>query len=340
MKRDYSADYIRVIAMLMVVSFHIAGTWALNDTPLYGYRSGEWGPTGTALFFILSGYLLRMTTPIVTSIKNFFTKKVIKILVPFWIAFATVWIVLSVLGFKHPAWWRLVYSLFGVDRYAQFYGVETWAMVGEWFTAVILALYILYPLVSFLYNKSRLLTVCAISTLQILNVCLGVHTVSADVSIITGLFLLIIGMLIYDFKEEIVSRKWIAIPSAVIMALLIFTKGTKFSAVNNGAFAVACMLLLIILFARCDKLGKVNKVVTFISNISYCEYIIHHVLVDRLSIHVAGMIDNHAKLLIWIILLYLVTLFAAAILYFVSSKIIDLLLFHKNEKVLDEKAKK
>ena len=77
-------------------------------------------------------------------------------------------------------------------------------ITGEWFTAVIIYLYLLFPLLKYLFKKARLITTIVISLiflvnlkLQILSGCEGWFSIS------NGLMAFWAGMLFQEYKQYI-----------------------------------------------------------------------------------------------------------------------------------------
>ncbi len=139
MKRDYRLDLIRSIAIFMIFTFHFCCTIG-NTGVFYGYANDGWGSVGTTMFFILSGFLLGNKYHGKFSVQDFYVKRWFSIFPLFYLTFAVAFLIN---GLTTGNWryggsiWRFVFTLLGCDNYLGFYGVPTYALVGEWFTAVI-----------------------------------------------------------------------------------------------------------------------------------------------------------------------------------------------------------
>ena len=56
--RNSGLDLLRLISILMIVTFHYLSAIGYENSFLVLYANGGWGSVGTTVFFLLSGYLL------------------------------------------------------------------------------------------------------------------------------------------------------------------------------------------------------------------------------------------------------------------------------------------
>jgi len=137
--RDHRLDYIRTLAILMVITLH---TWSLAKVCAFPLLNGVYHAfedCGVPLFLMISGALC-LSAPI-ESISSFYRKRLWRVLLPFLIWSAVVY-VLSALLHKYDEiqTWQdalrcyVPYLLTNRINYA------------HWFVPLILVLYLLTPL--------------------------------------------------------------------------------------------------------------------------------------------------------------------------------------------------
>ncbi|MCI9446064.1 MAG: acyltransferase [Lachnospiraceae bacterium] len=282
MKRDYRLDVIRAVAILMIFTFHFCSAIG-NKGVFYGYANGGWGSVGTTMFFILSGFLLGTKYHANISIKNFYWKRWLSIFPLFYLTFAVAFIVngLTTGNWKYGGeWWRMVFTLFGCDNFLGFYGISSYALVGEWFTAVIVIIYLAYPLLNIFYQRYKSLGSVLIYGLYFINLGVEWFQIVDDANPITGIAMFWTGMLAAGYTDKIKNRLFL-IPEAGLAVLVIFVKlpGNPLLWKNM----LACMIfgMLFIGGEYVEKVPFAAKAFLFISKYSYGIYLCHHFIIIR-----------------------------------------------------------
>lgn len=271
-------DLLRVLAILMVFHFHFVLALGDGQGMLVKYASGDWGCVGTTLFFLISGNCLARNYGEKLDVKKFYAKRFLAIFPAFYICYLLVWFghtaVLQnhVLGGVEP--WRMIFTLLGIDNYMNFYGIRNAALVGEWYTAVILIIYLLFPALQFLYRKNKALGTTLVLTLYGANLAFGKGMVPADAHVLTGICMFWLGMMIYHFEKELENMSWIVWTALVILGtvfLFITVPGPQLMWKN--AMAICIFLVLM----RLGKyLNKENKIIGFLGKIEFAVYLCHH----------------------------------------------------------------
>ena len=156
-ERQHDLDLARVLAMSMVFVFHffLAVGRGADEMWFSVVRNGGWAPMGIGVFYALSGYLLQLhdsKTETLTFWKKRFSQLIpmqILVFIPSYLYFV------HLTGNPYYGGYieRLVFSFLGIDGYLAVYGNPTYILIGEWYTAVILLLYLLFPLLRTLYKK-------------------------------------------------------------------------------------------------------------------------------------------------------------------------------------------
>ena len=166
-------DILRILAISMVFNLHFVIVLEQYHGVFFGFANGNWGNVGTSLFFLISGNCLARNYGEKLEIGKFYKKRWLAIFPMFYVCYLLVlfgyMVILqnNVLAGLEP--WRFIYTLLGIDMYVVFKGVRTAALVGEWYTAIILVIYLLFPLLQFLYRKSKVLGTVLVFGLYVLN---------------------------------------------------------------------------------------------------------------------------------------------------------------------------
>lgn len=319
-KRNYGLDYLRFIAIMMIFTFHYGCTYELFSSPIVIFKNGAWGCPGTTVFFILSGFLLRKKYEVVSDIKVFYQKRFLAIFPAFYIAFIPCYLVCSIFAGNFlfagsPL--KFIYTLLGIDNYLGFYGINTYALVGEWFTAIIIVAYLIYPLLSFFFNKNKYIVMGVITVLYLVNVFFGIDPVVADASVFSGIFLFTLGMLFSDTFAKI-KRKYIVLPISVAISILIIFVNLPDSIPETitsnllGISLFTAMYLLFTWFSATKPFSGMNKAAKYLSSLSYCIYLSHHfvlrTLFEKFEPHVNTTASHFANYMIQLLITLVISI--------------------------------
>lgn len=329
-KRDLSLDVIRIIAIFMIVVFHFAVTYVGSDRIFLFNANGSWGNLGTALFFILSGYLLRIRYKDIESIKKFYFKRWLSIYPAYYIAFIVAFLVnvirLKRFFYQGPGY-SLIYSVLGVDNYLVWFDVQTYATVGEWFTAVIVILYLAFPFFNKVVNRYRWSATVIYTIFYIIYVHYGLYPKLAEISFVACGYMFWIGMMIAE-HEKILRKNYLnGVATLAITIVLLFVKINITETFAVHILAVMMFASVIILLKGLSGNGKGAKCLTYLSEISYAVYLVHHYILNDMFLgeqryHILNSICLPLKFVIYLI----VVIISASVLEFVTRKLVMLCL--------------
>ncbi|WP_424358767.1 acyltransferase family protein [Methanocella sp. MCL-LM] len=176
-KRIVFFDILRIFAIFLVVLGHLAqatGIPYLNK--FYGIPNFYWvsiAGFGVTLFLIVSGSALAYnhsnTIPL-NEIKRFFANRIIRIYPTYWISIITV-VVISLMvipGYIHKlSFINLFLTFSGLYVYLNQWGGPIMAV--SWFIGLILSLYLIYPLLNYLFNKNAIFTLLLLLFISIVS---------------------------------------------------------------------------------------------------------------------------------------------------------------------------
>ncbi len=275
-KKQY-LNILRIIAIFMVFHYHfvlILGQYGL----LFGFKNGEWGCVGTTLFFLISGNCLARNYGEKLEIKSFYVKRWLAIFPAFYLCYLLVFLGHRVI-LQNPVLedvepWRMIFTVLGVDNYLNFVGIRNGALVGEWYTAIILGIYLLFPLLQILYRKSKSFGSVLILGLYVLNMMYDWGPFPDDAHLITGISMFWIGMMLYHFQEKLEKIPWYVWGIVLAAAIILFTvelPGPQLLRKN-----VMALCIFIIIMRPGTLIKKENPIISFLSKIEYGIYLCHH----------------------------------------------------------------
>lgn len=316
-KKGY-LDILRIIAIFMVFHFHFIIVLEKQGL-LYGFANGDWGCVGTSLFFLISGNCLARNYGKDLNIKTFYVKRWLSIFPAFYLCYALVLFGHTVLLQNHVlaglAPWRMIFTLLGIDNYLNFLGIQNGALVGEWYTAIILCIYLLFPVLQFLYKKSKLIGSILVFALYVMNLLFTWGPVPDDAHLITGVAMFWLGMMLYHFEEKLERMPWFIFIGILLGAITLFFStlpGPQLLRKNIMA------LFIFLLFMRVGRLlGKYGEIkpIRFLSKIEYGIYLCHHTVLyvmKSIYTHVLGEIN---PILYYAICLVATLIFATVLTY-------------------------
>lgn len=280
-------DVIRCVATIQIVLFHMC----VSEAP-FANALVLWGREGVGLFFAISAAGLVNRYYYKFDCKAYYKKRFVSIFIPFWIAYAAVFLRnYFISGFHFP--WEfngiskkyMLLSLLGVDCFAGAIGIPNFALIGEWFLAVILFIYLIFPLWRKLFIKLPELTVILFLIARIL-ICMHnpVPQLAVCFNPITALSNFSIGayLLLFLSKNHISRSKTlkmvVAGASVAMIALgkyLTLQRGQP----DIGEIFATVGLLLILMIVSPFVTKYANKFVKFICERSYEIFLVHHVVI-------------------------------------------------------------
>jgi len=303
---------------------------------LLAYNGFDSGRVGVCLFFMLSGSAMALNygeAPF--RIGAFYKKRALRIyptLYLSWLAFYVIKVWQKKAFFYNGSVLRMIWTVLGIDFYIG--GVTpTYAIVGEWFTGTIIILYLLFPLVRFLYRKAYHATFTVLCLLFLLHVYVRPlpHINGVD-SIVTYLFYFYSGMVLIKERERI--RK---IPFVLSAGLLCGI----FLIPNTWSIYANTYLISILVYLLCAKLPQANgfakKAVGAFGVYSYAVYLVHHQIIYLVVARYAGQFLSAGKKLALLCLIAALVAVVSVVVTKIAKLFTDLLLRIGSDKMTAEK---
>lgn len=331
-QRLYELDLIKLVAMLAVFTIHFtkdlegAGVqMASKIMPDYIFNI-YLGGFGVSLFFIVSGASLMYVYGESGRLKSFYKKRFLSIYPMFWMAF---FISTAIQFFRYHGInetipkWKIIYSILGIDGNALWWGPNFY-QVGEWFLGVIICLYLIFPLLRKMFNRSVIFTVVASGIIYVICILFFNTTLPIECFFLARVPEFLFGMLFIKYRA--LFKKWAAVGVAALAIALIciFPMESihvmiRILVVGTSSFIILAKLFSLIPF---DKI-KCRLLSTFCSwggKYNYAFFLTHHFIIVLVASWFAGSILRRSE--VW--LLYFSCLAITAICTWLLYKL------HKN----------
>lgn len=287
-KKIFYLDFIRVISMFLIVTYHFYAHFAGNNiTGIKIFSNDRWGIIGVALFFMISGASLMYNYGDKINLKQYAKKRFLGIYPMFWIAYILVYTYIfygskSALGGDLPSY-RYIISLFAMDGYLSPY-VHTFYLIGEWFLGCIVLIYFLFPLLRLAINKypKTLLIVSAILNYAVL-IFYKTPKMPLNENLIVCTFSFILGMYVIKYIKKI--KIWHAL-IALIAAIALYCIPRN---LNVNLIVLTAYLIGYCLFFALAYIGEkiqniiVQKIFSLIGKYSYAVFLVHHFIIMKME---------------------------------------------------------
>lgn len=266
-----------------------------------------------SVFFFLSGYGLMFGVLYKPNyLDNFFKKRVMTIMIPYWIVNSFKILFDMIYGIKHNIF-DYILSYLGID-----------VITGTWFVTSILIFYLLF-FVAFKFFKKNQYAVLMLF-LEILFYCavcslLNLHTsYTASVSaFILGIIWHYIGNRFALFVRNHYMKKLFAFVGIFIFLfmsrLCLMYMGYEYGVLHIFLRNLISVLFILNVIVIMQKVQLSKGIFDWLGGISYELYIVHFVLLDMLEI--VGLRENE-----FVVTVVVLSLLMASILHFFDEKII------------------
>lgn len=307
MKRVCYFDLMRIICFCMIVFYHIIvqiekeGVCAqLHLSFLYTSVNMHIAKLAVAVFFMLSGASLMLKADEKLDLKNYYIKRFIRLLIPFYVV-NIIYFMFRVIksrtilglfiGVCEP--WKLLLGIIGIDEWLSVYNITTFSQgIGEWFLGALIVLTVLAPFFRMCTLKYPKVFLCAVGTFYIFFVLLNLSSIPVHLNIVLKGCEFIFGMYLGRYVKKI-DQRWGYI--GILILVLYFVSPIVFPI--KEAFAITltalCFFISFSLFEPIlKKKNEFYKWILVLSNASYELFLIHHIIIYKLTPVMFGKGDN------------------------------------------------
>lgn len=277
-ERIYGIDLVRVCALILILVYHFNTYGAQLKLPFISQNS--MGAVGVGLYLLISGTVLAYNYNGKFKVGEFYKKRMITLMLPFWIAYIMVYVFNWVTGIKPVdlPLWKYIYTLIGMDGYLS-YKIPTFYLIGEWFLGFIIICYILFPLFNICVQKIPWILATVTGILFLYNITTYQWTIPMlwNPLILTPFFVLGIYFMQYIYPHIKIEIFLASLLGAYACDKFIFTN------IMNDIL-VGTFLLFVSVFYIGKFLQKVKFKVVFekLSKYSWGIILFHHVTMNNL----------------------------------------------------------
>ncbi len=306
-------DVLRLLSMAGIVYYHMVVTLYLKGirqldsvSPLYENSNMHIAKVCVGLFFMMSGAGLMLSTKDKEhfSLKDYYKKRFIKILIPFYVVYVLYLITficltgetLSSIYDRPVTPPAIIFTLLGMDSYLSSFGVPTYALgIGEWFLGALVMMYIIFPILrwALLKNKwvSALVAVIyyAVILLTYPNMSYAL-TNPGFVNFTVKVFDFFLGMFLVLLLDRIPKRTSFAVSFCIFLFFLIYPRRLP---VDDSLMIVIQIVSIFMMFNALNgffaRVPKVMKIITILCSYTYVFFLVHHVIIDYMTLQVVGL---------------------------------------------------
>lgn len=329
-----ACDFMRAVCALGIVLYHYSIHIAdANLQSVFQFRQIEWSDVIVTIFFMISGAMLYYNYPVISSLKGFYYKRWKSIFPFFYMIFIPKFLI-NVIRYKsffylgNPL--GLLLSLLGIDGYFS-YRFDSYYMMGEWFLGAIILLYLLYPVVLWLFQKSAVITTLLSVAGYVFVLCTDIFTIDPLRNLLSCLMCFTLGMLFMKYKKQLKCLP-VGILSLMIVVLVCILE-TELPVYPVTRYHLVGIFLFVALFYLGDFVMKVpylSKGLSEISNISFPIFLLHHLTILQ-AVEIYMPTTSSAKIIEFFIVLTII-LVASKILCLVVKWICKTTIYKKLEE--------
>lgn len=283
-KRIDGLTFTRVVCTFGIITYHSSRIFAgENLNGFFGkWALSAWGNLFVTVFFALSGVGLYLNNHGKINVLEFYKKRVNNVYISFWLVWGVMYITKAVRAkslFYAGRPFSILLSIIGMDGYAG----GAYYFIGEWFLGALIILYMLYPILNFLFMKAKwktsfLLGICYMVCMKMPGYELSFR------SIFTCLVSFWIGMLIGSYIEHI-NRNWIVLGFTIDLFWHLYTNkfqldAVTWSIITGISFFVSILIVGELLVPRNRIL---EETINFLGGISFQMFLVHHLIISKFN---------------------------------------------------------
>lgn len=311
MKKRYSfMNLLRALSMFSIVFYHMVFTLYLygirqHDSIKFMFSNANIhiAKIGVSLFFILSGCGLMLSSDNDSfSVKEFFKKRFVKILIPFYVVYFFCLIFHIVAGHltlphpfeeRHLKPYSFLFTVFGMDAYVDSFKIPTCSLgIGEWFLGCLVLMYVLFPILRICMIKRPYMTF-GLATLYYALMIAKYYDFKfiSTVPMFTNFPIKIYDFIIGMFIARILHRlpKWSSLIGLLVTVFfVVYPK--ELPGIDSYQIVIQSVAVFLTFYGLetfLVKKDKFNLVVSKLCEYSYEYFLLHHTVITYM--HMKGI---------------------------------------------------
>lgn len=324
--RIYYFDFIRVIAVLLLIMFHFLSgleSYGLLEDP-NSFKIGgvsllnlggvnlALGNYAFSLFFILAGAVLMFLYQKALNIREFYRKCFIQILPIYYLSYIVCFLLRIIVeqGVEYGApLWTFILTVFGIDGWMGDI-IPNYSLVGDWFVGCILGIHLIFPWLRNCVNKNPKMTIVIASLLFFVWEYFHPVNFPKRYDIVLRAFEVLIGMYFIKLNRSI---SWKGFGIALLMLGIIFAVRIPYISVYTlMPIAGGSLFVVLSYISRWFDGGNIKSGISFICNYSFTVFLVHHFVLNMIM----SKIPQHSIDMIGMLLLFfqcIIVVFGVAI---------------------------
>lgn len=342
-ERIWAFDFVRAISALGIVVYHFSIHSNCGYKPFLYFKNGDYGAVFVTIFLMISGAMLYYNYENGIKLKPFLYKRWKSIYPMYYIAFLHYYLKMV---FKTSNWFyngnpqSLLLTILGMDGYLSD-RVITYFLVGEWFVGAIAIIYILFPVMLKIFNKSDKLMMTIMLTLYLIMLWMhhmGWVRLQYRWNICVCLISVGLGMVAIKYKKILDNKLTFVVALVCAVAII----GIRFTFLNDSVAGQLLGILLFVIFYfignKVMRIFVIKKIMLIFSELSYPIFLIHHqVIVKVLGFRNPASILHSVAIFAFTIILVLIE---AKIIEMVTSAVLSSKLYLRLENIVLTKIEK
>lgn len=289
-ERLYYLDFIRTIAVIAILLTHFNAVFIISypmevwDRMVLTYKVCNLyiGDFGVALFFVVSGAALMYVYDEKLELKSFFKKRFLAIYPMFWIAYVVAFFYLFYInkGINMAIPKRnFIFTFLGFDGYLNGV-VPNFYILGEWFLGCIILIYAVFPLLRWGVNNHPVICGIVVLALYVLSVWLYNGPINRVELITTRMPEILFGMYFVKYIKKVNVPLFIV--SLIILIINTYFAPDWIASFQTTYIGIASFCVLVFIYKFIDW-KIIRKICACISKYSYAIFLVHHVIIDRIT---------------------------------------------------------
>lgn len=275
-ERNLLLDIYRIIAVLMVLTVHVNG-YLSNSPDLINNLFGL-GAYGVALYFVLSGFFAYPSIVRCDSFREYFMKKIVRILPMYYISLFFTFIVGWGITKEYPVTWEWLYHIFFLNMFIPSKEWMWWNSVNFFWT---MPAFMAWYVVSYLFFK-KVNDIKGVAVLTLISVVVtpllknGMRLIACQQFVNWNFFCLLYVFLFGSLAcFVIVEEKMVkGCVYGILIAIIGLVVGNR-----NGFFVFGLLFYFLIILTSTISIRwnniRFNKIIKILSNITYSTYLTH-----------------------------------------------------------------
>ena len=307
MKRIRYFDLMRIASFCMIVFYHIIvqieneGVCPqLHISFLYTSINMHIAKIAVAVFFMLSGASLMLKADKKLNLKDYYIKRFIRLLIPFYVVnilYFMVRVVKSrtVLGLfaggLDPL--KFLLGIVGIDGWLSIYNISSYYQgIGEWFLGALIIITVLAPFFRMCILKFPKLFFGILCVIYFYFVIMNVSRIPVHLNIVLKGCEFIFGMYLGRYVNKI-DKRWAFIGIPILVLYFVSPVVLPIKEAFSITITAVCFFVSFSLFETIlQNQDGIYKWILSISNASYELFLIHHIIIYKLTPVIRGHGEN------------------------------------------------